>query len=281
MTSSGARRSTVRGAAAGSVVLCFTLAGCPGSSEPPTVDAGPPPVDAPPALDAPATPDAPDELDAGRALDATADTAMRSDAPILSPIDAGDPFGDAGALGPPAWVPIEVRTRGTCDPLVPCGGDVVGTWDVTGACVEVPIPDALFECPGATATGTGMARGRVTFDGTIAVRTAQSIVNVEVFVPSLCAGFIGGCGALETMLESAVADSACVTEPAGCRCAARQAFEIDDGDAYTVEGNEIVSATLMKRWAYCITGDGLRYQDTTPAGSSAPREAGIIELGRR
>ena len=174
-------------------------------------------------------------------------------------------------------------TMGTCAPLVPCGGDVVGTWDVTGACVEVPIPAALFTCPGATAVGTGMGRGRVTFDGTTAFRTSQAVVSVEVFVPTVCAGFLGGCSALETMLQSSVPDSACVTETAGCRCAARQHFMIDDADGYTIDTatNEIVSATLMKRWAYCITGGTLRYEDTTPAGGPAPREEGIIELGRR
>lgn len=54
--------------------------------------------------------------------------------------------------------------------------------------------------------------------------------------------------------------------------------EIDDRDAYTIEGNEIVSSTAGKRWEYCIEGDTLRYRDT---GDVEPREPGIVELTRR
>ena len=277
-------RCAACGVAALAALLGLALTGCPATvvtAVDAGRDAGPAPVDAP--ADTGGDLDTGSAFDAPSALDApvASDSGPRADTPILPPVDAGDPFGDAGALGPPEWVPIDVLTMGTCTAFTPCGGDVVGTWDVTGACVEVPIPAALFDCPGATAVGTGMARGRVTFNGTTAVRTSQSVVSVEVFVPTLCAGFIGGCSGLETMLQASVPDSACVTETAGCRCAARQYFEIDDADGYTIVGNEIVSATLGKRWAYCITGGTLLYEDTTPPGGPAPREEGIIELGRR
>lgn len=300
MSSSEGSRSAARGVAAFSarigcvvgwkvgttVLLAAALAGCPAPATPSVLDAGRDTGGGAPdagldtgggALDAPVDLDAPTTTDVGP----SDDVATRGDAPILPPVDAGDPFGDAGALGTPEWVPLEVLTMGTCAPLTPCGGDVVGTWDVTGACVEVPLPDALFACPGATAVGSGMGRGRVTFTGTVAIRTAQSVVSVEVFVPTVCAGLIGGCAGLETMLQGAVADSACVTETTGCRCAARQHFEIDDGDAYTIVGNEIVSTTSGKHWAYCVSGGTLTYEDTSPAGATAPREEGIIELGMR
>jgi hypothetical protein len=240
-----------------------------------TLDTGSDDPDAPVAIDAPSGTDTGGEDDAG--------VTPPDDAPILSAFDTGDPFGDAGTLGPPVWVPIDVLTMGTCDDFTPCGGDVLGTWDVTGACVEVPIPDALFMCPGATAEGVGMARGRVTFDGTIAWRTAQSVVEVEVFVPTLCATIAGGCDNIETMLQSNIPDSACAMDTTGCRCLARQQFDIDDADGYTIDTatNEIVSATLMKRWEYCVGGSTLTYRDSSPSGSSAPREEGTIELGMR
>ncbi len=53
---------------------------------------------------------------------------------------------------------------------------------------------------------------------------------------------------------------------------------IDDADGYAIEGNQIVSATLMKRWDYCVSGDALRYRDVSSSGELEP---GIIELGRR
>ncbi|MDQ3030897.1 MAG: hypothetical protein M3Y87_00635 [Myxococcota bacterium] len=236
----------------------------------------------PPAFDAGTDANVPTPIDAG-GIDAMA----RPDGSILPPLDGGDPFVDAGALGSPPFVAIDVLYDGSeCDPLVPCGGDVVGTWDVQGGCIQLPdIEGMVSMCPGGTVTTrTARARGRVEFDATIARRVAQSEVELEVFLPAFCASFIGGCGAIETQLRMQAPDSACITEPSGdCLCATRQLNTIDDTDAYTIDGNEIVSST-GQRWAYCVDGDALRYEDVTPTpdGGPAPmREPGIIDLGRR
>lgn len=216
--------------------------------------------------DAPAMADAPSTSDSGS---------------ILPTYDGGDPFHDDGGLGDPAWVTVDVLTDGsTCPPLTACGGDVVGTWDVSGGCFELPLEDMLSLCSGAAVTRReGQARGRVTFDGAFAHRVAQAEVVVEVFVPRICATLIGGCPAIETMIRDRVPDSVCVTEAGDCRCAVRQINSIDDADGYTIEGNQIVSASLGRRWDYCIEGDALRYEDVTPGASS--REPGIIDLTRR
>lgn len=212
------------------------------------VDAGVPPLDAP----------------------ATGDAATAG--------DAGDPFGDAGA---PPWVPVEVLTDGSsCDPLVPCGGDVVGTWEVEDGCIEAPIPPELEEmCEGSMIlSAVGTARGRVVFDGTTARRVAQSIVEVELEVGGICAF---ACETtVEMMLREQVPDADCTGGFGGCTCTGSIVTEIDDGDAYTLSGNEIVS-TSGKRWLYCVEGDGLRYEDNTPDTVELPREVGIIDLARR
>lgn len=213
----------------------------------------------------------------------SSDDARRMDSgTILPTYDGGDPFDDDGGLGDPAWVSVEVLTDGTsCPPLVACGGDVVGTWDVTGGCFELPIEGELSRCPGAAVTRReGQARGRVTFDGAFARRVAQSEVLVEITVPAICASIVS-CATIESTIRSSGApDSVCVTEADGsCRCAARQVSAIDDADGYTIEGNQIVSATLGRRWDYCIDGTSLRYEDVTPGATT--REPGIIELGRR
>lgn len=224
------------------------------------------------------TDDAPSDSDAGTGRDAFASDSGS----ILPTYDGGDPFDDDGGLGTPSWVELDVITDGTaCPPLVACGGDVEGTWDVTGGCFELPIEEGLSRCPGAAVTRReGRARGRVTFDGAFAHRVAQSEVVVELFVPSLCAGVVGGCDAIENLVRMATADSECITQASGdCRCAARQVYAIDDADGYTLASNQIVSATLGRRWDYCIDGTSLRYEDVTPG--SRMREPGIIELGRR
>lgn len=213
-----------------------------------------------------------------------ADAGAVTDAPTASandvPAPRDRPQGDDGALGPPAEVAVEVRTSGSCDALTACGGDVQGTWDVAGVCIEVPIDDTVMRCPGARITHrTGRASGRVVFGAGVARRQAQWSAQVEVFIPALCAGFVGGCAGIQSAVRAVVPDTTCATEGAGdCRCAARQAGALDDTDGYSTEGGQIVSATLRRRWDYCITGAQLRYRDASAMG---PREPGTITLSRR
>jgi len=203
----------------------------------------------------------------GGGVDATAD------APVSWP--------DSGSeLPPPEWAALTVGPAGSCDALTPCGGDVVGTWDVSGGCFEVDIESAISMCPGAMVTRReGRGRGRVVFrsDG-FAHRVADAEVEADLFVPEICARFYS-CAMIEAAMASFVTSASCTTEMTGdCNCTARQVTHIDDADAYTIEGNEIVSSTSGKRWQYCIEGDVLRYQDTSPSG---PMEPGIPELTRR
>jgi hypothetical protein len=211
--------------------------------------------------------------------DSGSDAGMAADGSLLPPYDASNPFGDTGTVGPPVFVPIDVLTDGSlCPAFTPCGGDEVGTWDVTGGCIELDgAMDALSMCPGASLTATGRARGRVTFTGTSARRVAQSEVTAVVFVPTLCATFAGGCGAIQDLIAGQIPDIVCVTASDGCDCEGRLVTTIDDTDAYTISGNQIVGTT--KRWDYCVEGDSMRYVDVTP-GSAMSREPGIITLGR-
>ncbi len=259
------------------LVLALPLAGCPESMILPLdtgvdgggggFDAG---IDAPSALDTGV--DAPVAMDTGR------DAGMGTDGSILPPLDAPSPFGDTGTVGDPAWVDLDVRTDGSaCPALEACGGDVLGTWDVTGGCFEVPGADMLDACPGATFEATGQARGRVTFGPVIARRVAQSIVTANVFVPTLCVSFIGDCEDVEGLIQSEIPDSACVTVSDGCECEGRFVYEIDDMDGYSTMDGQIISAVSDRRWDYCIEDGTLRYQDVTEGGGE--REPGIIELG--
>lgn len=259
------------------LALSLPLAGCPESMS--SEDTG---VDAPGSIDA-GVDAPPPEIDTGvdapvMMADSGTDAGMGRDGSLLPPFDAPSPFGDTGSLGDPMWVPLDVRTDGTmCPALTACGGDEVGTWDVTGGCFEVPGADMLDACPGATFEAVGQARGRVTFTGLFATRVAESEVTASVFVPTLCASFLGGCSAVEDAIQGQIPDSACVTVSDGCECEGRITYVIDDMDGYTTMDGQIISATGGRRWDYCIEDGALRYQDVTEGGGD--REPGIIELG--
>jgi len=193
-------------------------------------------------------------------------------------VDAANPFGDAGPLGPPPWVPLTVTTN-SCPAFTPCGGNVVGTWDVSGGCVEIPIGTALALCPTAVITNrSGIARGRVTFDAVTARRVAQSIIDVSAFVPTVCANFVGGCAGLQNTIRNEAPSAVCTTTPSGCDCVIHEEFTINDSDGYTTMFSEIIGTVSQKHWGYCIDQNALRYDDRSPSGS---REPGIIDLVRR
>jgi hypothetical protein len=267
-----------RGRAVG--VLCSLLMACGASGGAVGQDAG---NDTGAALDTGVAPvDVGMPTEAAVDVPAARDTSVAVDAgPPDTGVDAGPLFEDGGTLGEPAWAPLDVRTTTSCPPLAACGGAVESTWDVGGGCFDLPVPAELMQCPGASVTGAeGRARGRVTFAGGIARRAAEWEVQATVMVPAVCAGFLGGCGGLEATVRGFIPDTRCTMESGtgACRCVARQRGQLRDGDGYTTTATQIVSATLNKRWDYCVAGETLRYRDVSEGGA---REPGTIELRRR
>lgn len=250
------------------IAVASWLGGCafPGGATPPDANADAAPTDA---------------ADSGTTLQ---DVVVATDAsddvnwPDTGYNDASWP--DAGGLAPPDWVPITIGPVGSCAPLTPCGGNIVGTWDTNGACMEVDLESVLSQCPGAMVTRrTARGRGRVVFgaDG-FGHRVADAEGEIDFFIPAICARYYS-CGSIQSASAALVTEATCTTEATGdCSCVARQITHMDEADFYTTANNEIVSRSSGKRWAYCVSGTALTYRDTSPTG---PREPGITELRSR
>jgi len=249
----------------------LALVGC--GSDTPLEDAGSggdAGVDASGAIDGGGGADAEPGADAGGSMDASASDAGVADAHIDWP--------DGGGISDPAWVDLTVGPVGSCPGFTPCGGDVVGTWDLNGGCFEIDIESAIARCPGARVTRRGRGRGRVVFEDSSAHRVAESIVEADTFFPMVCTAFYS-CAMLETAMAGLWTEAHCTSMPSGdCNCTARQITFIDDVDLYSIAGNEIVGGVSGKRWEYCIAGSRFDYRDSSPTGT---REPGDIELVRR
>src|SRR5579872_7012075 len=79
-----------------------------------------------------------------------------------------------------------VSTLGTCSPVAPCGGDVVGTWNIIGASACGSASSA--SCPGLIITVPSISEsGTLTFnaDLTYSVSLSQSIAEA-ITVPDSC-----------------------------------------------------------------------------------------------
>lgn len=201
------------------------------------------------------------------------------DGGVSSAGDAGGSIEDGATLPAPEWVALTVGPPGTCEPMTSCGGDVRGTWDLAGGCLEIDVDSSLASCPGAMTTRyEGEGRGRVVFEERFGHRWGEARVEVDIFFPEICARFYS-CSMLEASLVTVTGDATCATEASGdCRCTARRRWDFEQMDFYTIERDEIVSSSSGKRWAFCIEGDGLAYEDTSP---TAPREPGTYDLVRR
>ncbi|NOY93064.1 MAG: hypothetical protein GXP55_17915 [Deltaproteobacteria bacterium] len=217
----------------------------------------------------------------GSTADAASPDAATSDASVMdASSDAAVSWPEGCGSPAPAWADLTVGEPGTCPAFSACGGDIVGAWDVSGGCFEFAVESTLSSCPGASVTRrTGRGRGCVAFgaDG-VARRVAESEVEIDVFVPAVCASFVS-CSTIESQIRARGLDANCPADAAGnCECVVRSATRIDDTDTYSTTATEIVGGTSGKRWEYCVTGSQLNYRDTSPSGS---REPGVVELTRR
>jgi hypothetical protein len=185
--------------------------------------------------------------------------------------DAGPPI-DAGVVtpdaGPAPNVTFEVRVDGTlCPALASCDGTLEGTWQVSGGCVDFTQVNSLRSaCAAATVSGTGTARGRVSFAAGTMTRSIDIDWRGTVNVPVDCARLIGGCGIVQSTIQDYVPGAAvsCPGDGAGgCACTLTIGSTLADAFAYRIEGNQFVRVDTGRRWEYCVSGSSLRYRETT------------------
>lgn len=143
---------------------------------------------------------------------------------------------------------------GECEGLpAPCGGDLVGTWQLDALCYE------FAETKGTSTSGCDIvadfvvdASGSVTFDagGTY---TSQLVLDItaNTTMPASC--FVG----LPAM-DCGVIQPGCVgTTDVGCSCVQTFTETTDDLGTWTTAGAELVFDGDPTPSTYCVTGDDL------------------------
>ncbi len=198
--------------------------------------------------------------------------------------------GHAGAGG--------VGTEASCDNVQPCGGDVVGTWIVAGACVavggEIDLTGVGLGCSSGTVTGSTLhvsGAWTASVDGTYTDELAWS--GEEEFTLSAgclqvsgttttcdrVGGVLTGVGYMEGLYYDAVTCLADAT-PGGCNCTA-----IIDHPAsaatgtYTVAGN-VITTSRGAEYAYCVEGNTLTLTPTKFAQDTSTTNTGTIVLSK-
>ncbi len=168
---------------------------------------------------------------------------------------AGGAAGRAGAGG-----------AATCD-FTECGGDVVGTWSASGACLPAGAPADVPGCADATitamttATGTVVIRADRTYSSAIAT-PGTSVVTI----PASCLPTGIACDQLSDPAEQRTCSG---NAAAGCTChVILPATPMMEAGTWSTSGNTFTSMHdgVTESVRYCIRGDTL----TTRNGSSPP-----------
>lgn len=171
-----------------------------------------------------------------------------------------------------------VRLRGVETPagecgFTKCGGDIVGTWTLSGVCATIPDGTGPVDCPDATVDVNLGATGSITFnaDGTYD-KNFVTTNTITIGLPNACLKMIGqgtAPGACSDIGDGEADEDGtimtCTGEPADeCTCVethpeetdvATGAWEATGGDISLVDDGDTADGDTQE---FCVTGDELR-----------------------
>jgi hypothetical protein len=163
----------------------------------------------------------------------------------------------------------------TCGQVEPCGGDLVGTWDLTGGCVNqtalsASVASMVNGCSGLTVAVSGfMISGSITFNADMSYSTAGAMESF-MFTETLPASCIGGlsCALLSSQLSSMLQANpqpgitfiSC-TGSSSCACSFdAQVAPTGEAGTYTISGHTVTTmptAASASATDYCVQGTQL------------------------
>jgi hypothetical protein len=191
----------------------------------------------------------------------------------------GGTGGGAGTSGSTGGAGGAGGGNASCATVPACGGDLVGTWRVTGSCLTAT-KDLSSVCAGASATIAYMISGTLTYnaDQTYSQALAATAMVHEHY-PSGCMPFGLTCAQLGQAVADAAAPvsaAACSTDASGaCNCDSLTTATVNNmPGTYSTSGDTLttVQGSTTSTTAYCVMG-GVLYE--LPAAS----DGGLTSMG--
>jgi hypothetical protein len=161
---------------------------------------------------------------------------------------------------------------GNCSSFTACGGNVVGTWNFTKACVTGASNPLAMSCPSSTYSVSESLGGSVTFTATTYTSTTSGTANESFTIPSSC---LNGatCDQLQMGLQQpdAGATGACTSSSGGCSCTVTAtAPSTSENGTYATSGNTITltpaNGGTSNPAQYCVQGNTLLVEAEAPDG---------------
>jgi len=179
---------------------------------------------------------------------------------------------------------------GGCGTASTCGGDVVGTWQVSSSCVAVDASAMMgnMSCPGATTSTSGAKiTGTITYaaDKTFISNLTTSGTMV-VTLPASCLtqqGVTVTCGQLQQVLNgmanSTFSSATCTASGGGCACSvALKPVTSTETGTYSTSGGVLTqtgTSGTPDDSDYCVQGSKL---SVSTGSSSSAMSSGVSGL---
>jgi len=163
----------------------------------------------------------------------------------------------------------------TCQPIVPCGGSVVGMWRINQYCADlVSIPIPFHECPEASVRSGTELSGTISFDANGSMQAdLQELLYVHAHIPASCASE-ADCRVFESgfaPMPRASGDGCVYDVKDGCTCSKTQRAPQPATGSYQVLASQLTVSTSITAYplamaSFCASGNALLLQTTDRNG---------------
>jgi hypothetical protein len=160
------------------------------------------------------------------------------------------------------------KSGSACNAFAPCGGNLVGTWEVKDTCVQGK--GTIEMCPTATTSFEGIhASGTMTFNADMTGSSSIVITGgLKLNVPASCTGG-QSCSTVEGLLKAELVNDAdapfsgvACTGTDTCACTFTfKGTPMTAGGAYSTAGSVLTQGTDQSD--YCVAGNELRLKSRT------------------
>jgi len=184
---------------------------------------------------------------------------------------------------------------GACTPVEPCGGDILGLWQVESLCFAREQAAQAFEsglpaeCAGAFSSADAVvqdatldygADGTLTTTGTAQVHASYSfsLACLRSFLPDLsasslsgmfCASIVGRVWSSLDRLEPVEGITSCSSSGSACDCETSALADLASSVSYTTSDDQLVIGARSA--PYCVSGDRLEQGNATLGGTAVAR----------
>lgn len=177
-------------------------------------------------------------------------------------------------------------TYGKCPAFTKCGGDVTGSWKVSGGCVaDDAFAEAKTKCPGLQESNVVIkANGTVVATATKITRKTNVQVSAKVTVPKSCSP-VPDCGLIGAGLQTGALPGApkfdkatCTDSGANCDCDVVGTVTEEADDDYTTADGVLTTADPARTFDYCVDGNKTTYKETTAPAQGTFSLPIIVEI---